>query len=125
MAATSTSARSSRSHHSPHILVLPSDLAPFTKVLPAPQQAQQAAAQQAGAADASLAPAGSNASPAPAATSAATPAKQSQQQQQQPVVCVNPGRLTKGAGGGTYAHISVQPGEGALAERCRVEIRRI
>ena len=58
----------------------------------------------------------------------------------QGTLCVNPGKLTKGNGGGTYAHISVNPlarqaggelsafvcvGGGGLASvaRCRVRVR--
>jgi hypothetical protein len=40
-------------------------------------------------------------------------------------VCINPGRLARGAGGGTYALVSVAPGEGSVASRCRAEIRRV
>lgn len=41
------------------------------------------------------------------------------------VVCVNPGRCMRAAVGGTFAVISVQPGEGSTASRCRVEVRRV
>ena len=47
------------------------------------------------------------------------------------VLCVNPGRLAKGAGGGTYARIVVVGGGGGaasslpLADRARVEIVRV
>lgn len=41
------------------------------------------------------------------------------------VVVVNPGRLTKGSSGGTYAHVTVVPGSGSLASRCRVDIVRV
>ena len=43
------------------------------------------------------------------------------------VLCINPGRLTKGESGGTYAHVLV--GDGGVGkgihDRCRVEIRRV
>ena len=43
------------------------------------------------------------------------------------VVCVNPGRATKGATGGTFAHIYVNGTNGmtGIDERCRVDIKRI
>ena len=40
-------------------------------------------------------------------------------------VCVNPGRLTKGSSGGTFAYLQVALGQEALDKRCKVEIRRI
>ncbi|KXZ48752.1 hypothetical protein GPECTOR_25g336 [Gonium pectorale] len=80
----------------PDLLLLPSDLAPFAKLLP--PAAWEAGAPPAGA----------------AAPSAAAP-----------VVVLNPGRLSKGAAGGTFAHVVVAPGSGALADRMRVEVKRV
>jgi hypothetical protein len=59
------------------------------------------------------------------------------------VVCINPGKLTKGATGGTFAHVYVGPHQEALGvaggapaatngavlhavdSRCRVEVKKI
>ena len=47
------------------------------------------------------------------------------------VVCVNPGRLTKGSNCGTFAHIHIEPAKetvskiSTLDQRCRVEIRKL
>lgn len=44
------------------------------------------------------------------------------------VVTINPGRLAKGNGGGTYARISVLDVDGsdkAFSSRCRVDIVRV
>lgn len=83
----------------PDLLLLPSDLAPFAKVVQPGQQAGSLPEGQA----------------------------QEGQAQQAPtqVVAVNPGRLARGAAAGTFAHVHVKGGEGALAQRCRVEIIRI
>ena len=71
----------------PDIILLPSDLNPFAKLLalpaPLPQEANPAAPQQ-----------------------SAVPAHTGGQ-----VVCVNPGRMTKGAGGGTFARLQIGPSE--------------
>ena len=40
-------------------------------------------------------------------------------------VCVNPGRLTKGSSGGTFAYLQVALGQETLDKRCKVDIRRI
>ena len=42
-----------------------------------------------------------------------------------PVVVLNPGRLTRGSGAGTFAHVSVVPGQQPLVERMKVEIKRL
>ena len=101
---------------SPDILLLPSDLTPFAKLLPCPSAPPQAA-------DPVVHPQGS------------TRAGQ--------VVCVNPGRLTKGSGGGTFSCFQIGPSEegkaaalgGAPATngnlphqihaRCKVTIKRV
>ena len=67
----------------PDILLLPSDLNPFAKLVPVPAPPPQGA-------DADAHPLG---------------AVQTVGQ----VVCVNPGRLTKGAGGGTFASFRIAP----------------
>jgi len=46
------------------------------------------------------------------------------------VICVNPGRATKGATAGTFAHVYVNGANGSVAaecieSRCRVDIKRI
>ena len=70
----------------PDILILPSDLNPFAKLLPLmyppPQEAE------------------------PASHPASTAVQSTGQ-----VVCVNPGRLTKGAGGGTFTTFQIGPSE--------------
>lgn len=73
---------------SPDLLVLPSDLAPFAKTCPVHTPADAAAAADAAQADAAAGEAGG--APAPAAAPQQPPAN---------AVCVNPGRLTKGASG--------------------------
>ena len=115
----------------PDLLLLPSELAPFAKTLtlpppPCPAASDEASEQQ---------QQPSSIAAAAAAAAAAEPPGV--------VVCVNPGRLTKGSSGGTFAHIHILPlpeavgvAAGAPAatnapvphrvdQRCRVEIRRI
>eukprot|EP00775_Hariotina_reticulata_P006992 gene6992-7206_t len=82
----------------PELMLLPSDLAPFAKLVPA---------GVATAAGGSYAP----------IQDSATPGSQ--------VVVINPGRLAKGSSGGTYAHITVAEGSGTLASRCRVDLVRV
>ena len=45
------------------------------------------------------------------------------------IVCVNPGRATKGATAGTFAHVYVNAASGSIAQgiegRCKVEIKKI
>ncbi|KAG2444445.1 hypothetical protein HXX76_001198 [Chlamydomonas incerta] len=84
----------------PDLLLLPSDLAPFAKVL-RPE------------AWAAAAPPGLVAAGGCAAAAAA------------PVVMVNPGRLSRGGAGGSFAHVVVAPGGGPLHERVRVEVKRV
>lgn len=104
---------------SPDLLVLPSDLAPFAKPCPVhtPADAAVAAAAQA---EAAAGEAGS--APAPAAA---------QQQPATRAVCVNPGRLAKGASGEgrcaphSRAHMPIlQPGA-AVAPLSFVACRRL
>lgn len=64
---------------SPHILLLPSDLNPFAKLLPLPSAPPREAGSALHSKDTIVSP---NAGQ---------------------VVCVNPGRLTKGNGGGTFS----------------------
>jgi DNA polymerase alpha subunit B len=98
----------SRPHHrQPDLLLLPSDLAPFARRVP---------------------PTG------PGGCGGVRPGAPPPQDD---VLCVNPGRLAKGAGGGTYARIVVVGGGGGggagaadasslpLADRARVEIVRV
>ena len=42
-------------------------------------------------------------------------------------LCINPGRLVKGHGGGTFAHIHVLPGPQGqkLSQSCKVEIKKL
>jgi len=41
-------------------------------------------------------------------------------------ICINPGKLVKGASPGTFAQVSIVPSEGAgIESRCWVEIRRL
>ncbi|KAG2447187.1 hypothetical protein HYH02_007930 [Chlamydomonas schloesseri] len=84
----------------PDMLLMPSDLAPFAKVL---RPESWAAAAPPG-----LVAAGG----CPAAAAA-------------PVVIVNPGRLSRGGAGGSFAHVVVVPGSGPLHERVRVEVKRV
>lgn len=78
---------------SPHILLLPSDLNPFAKLLPLPSAPPREA-------DSAL---------HSKHTTVAANAGQ--------VVCVNPGRLTKGNGGGTFScfQIGLKPEDGKAA----------
>jgi DNA polymerase alpha subunit B len=87
----------------PDLLLLPSDLAPFAKPVPAggphPECCASGGGEGAGGAAA------------------------------RSVLAVNPGRLVKGSGGGTYAVLTLPRGaaaaEGGLAANCRVEIVRV
>ncbi len=101
----------------PDILLLPSDLNPFAKLLPLPTPPPQGA------------------DPASCQPNSACNGSQ--------VVCVNPGRLTKGAGGGTFTSIRIGPSEEGRAAalgrppatngklmhnihaRCKVSISRV
>ncbi|GMH43711.1 hypothetical protein BSKO_11633 [Bryopsis sp. KO-2023] len=40
-------------------------------------------------------------------------------------ICVNPGRLAKGQGGGTYASVVIVGSTGDIRERCKIKITRI
>lgn len=108
----------------PDILLLPSDLNPFAKLLPVPPQLSAASLQPADSALHTQSAAGSN-------------GKNAQ------VVCVNPGRLTKGSGGGTFSCFQIgasQEGQAAASGRapatngklphqvhlrCRVTVQRV
>lgn len=124
---------------SPDIMLLPSDLNPFAKVVPLPQHNSMAststAADTSGAAQTGVqqdnAIAAGNANAGDGNNSAGR------------VLVINPGRLAKGATGGVFAHLWVNPLQEALAvldgqppasngrlqhhvdQRCKVEIRRI
>lgn len=79
----------------PHILVLPSDLAAFAKPLPVENTSNTGA-----------------------------------EGGQTTTLCINPGKLVKGASPGTFAQVSIVPatseGEDAgITSRCRVEIRKL
>ncbi len=93
----------------PDLLLLPSDLAPFAKVLqPAAWAANGAPGAQAAAVAGGSQGGGGN------AVSAAVP-----------VAVVNPGRLSRGGAGGTFAQVLVAPGAGSVVERMRVEVKRV
>ena len=88
---------------SPDVLLLPSNLAPFAKLL----SLEVAAGGQSAASLSAVNPSAAVA-----------------------VVAVNPGRLAKGVSGGTFAHVQVVPaGEGDVGnevhKRMRVDIRRL
>ncbi len=114
----------------PDLLLLPSSLAPFARCVPlpaAPPDAAAAPGAAAGAPPAAAAGAAGGGSGGGGGT----------------VVCVNPGRLAKGAAGGTYAELHMGASAEGLAaaagqppatnaplphrlhERCKVEIRRV
>ncbi|GFR52569.1 hypothetical protein Agub_g15161 [Astrephomene gubernaculifera] len=92
----------------PDLLLLPSDLAPFAKVLAPP-------AWEAGAP-----PGLNNNNPAAGAGAGAGSSSSAA-----PVVVLNPGRLSRGGAGGTFAHVVVVPGAGPVVERTRVEVKRV
>lgn len=100
----------------PHLLLLPSDLAPFAKVLPAGTALSEAPPQADGG-DVAMADA-----PPPTAAPAASSAEAD-------TVCVNPGRLARGSLGGTFAHVHVAAGAGAagapMGSSVRVDIVRV
>ena len=103
----------------PDILVLPSDLNPFAKLLPLPSAPPHEAD--------------------PVLQSKPTPAGPNAGQ----VVCVNPGRLTKGNGGGTFSCFQIGASEEGKAatlgsapatngklphhvhKRCKVTLKRV
>ncbi|KAL3690758.1 hypothetical protein R1sor_004409 [Riccia sorocarpa] len=97
----------------PDILILPSDLAPFVKVLALPSSPQLASgADESGGRE-------------------SIPLKEEQQRK---CVCINPGRLTKGSSGGTFTELLVLPDassyEGCdapppVSSRSKVTIKRI
>lgn len=99
----------------PDILIVSSELAPFAKLLPVPSPKLEASGGKTDVAECG----------------------------EDTVVCINPGKLTKGATGGTFAHVYIGPhllakevAEGKpaptngavlheVASRCRVEIKKI
>ncbi len=105
-------------HATPHVLVLPSDLAPFAKLLRLPRR-PRAAAQP----------------PAPAGAAPSPQAADGEGEGEVEVVCINPGRLVRGTTGGTFALVTVsapaapaagtEAGGAGWARRCRVELRRV
>jgi DNA polymerase alpha subunit B len=113
----------------PHLLVLPSDLAPFAKLLPGGTAASEAAAAppaEGGAAAEDGASAMETEAPAEAASGAAAAAAP---RGDTATICVNPGRLARGSLGGTFAHVHVAAGAGGagapLGEHVRVDIIRV
>lgn len=123
----------------PDLLLLPSDLNPFAKVLGMEgycsvqrlQQQQQQEAKQ----EMDTSSGGLSGTPTRHVSSSSI-GRGVSVQQAAVALAVNPGRLAKGAGGGTFAHMwvmdgSVSAGTGAeagsssVAQRCRVEIRRV
>jgi DNA polymerase alpha subunit B len=95
----------------PNILVAPSDLAPFAKVVAISHpdalvaENNETPVQENGNADAAM-------------TEAAAASSN--------VVCINPGRVTKGTTAGTFIHMWVaESGEGGVETRCRVEVKKL
>ena len=87
----------------PDVLLLPSDLAPFAKAVDA----------------SAVLPVGVAGAPLPPPTGEGVP-----------FVAVNPGRVARGTGGGSYARLTVAPSSGSgeaapLAERVEVRIVRV
>ncbi|KAG2493700.1 hypothetical protein HYH03_008214 [Edaphochlamys debaryana] len=103
----------------PDLLLLPSDLAPFAKLL---QPATWAPGAPPG-----LLPGANGAGAAGTGVGAVGVVGQGQGAvpSTAPVVVLNPGRLSRGGAGGTFAVVAVAPGEGPLGERVRVEVRRV
>lgn len=97
----------------PDVLLLPSDLSPFAKLVAEAAPAAPALAGDAAGAEGACAVEG-----AAGGAAAQPPAPRL-------VVCVNPGRLAKGAAGGTFAHVWVAPGSEPVEGRTRVEVIRI
>ena len=95
----------------PHLLLLPSDLAPFAKVLPGGPAVSEAPPQATEGGDATMEDA-APAAPAPAAADADAA-----------TVCINPGRLAKGSLGGTFAHVHVAAGAGTAAAPVGTSVR--
>ncbi len=84
----------------PEILITPSDLAPFAKCTKV-------------------------ASPAINLECETTPVSQMSSRD---VVCINPGRITKGATAGTFAHVYInkkEMSEEQISSRCKVEIKKL
>ncbi|GIL88295.1 hypothetical protein Vretifemale_16219 [Volvox reticuliferus] len=94
----------------PNVLLMPSDLAPFAKLLP--PTAWMAGGPPGLEVAGSVAGAGKGTGAAPPVSAA-------------PVVVINPGRLARGAAGGTFAHVVVSPGDAPVLERIRVEVKRV
>ncbi|EFJ42302.1 hypothetical protein VOLCADRAFT_107349 [Volvox carteri f. nagariensis] len=92
----------------PDVLLLPSDLAPFAKVL-------TPATWMAGAPPDFMEAVNRTGSTGAAAAVMSTA----------PVVVINPGRLSRGSAGGTFAHVVVSPGAAPVVERTRVEPQRL
>jgi DNA polymerase alpha subunit B len=97
---------------SPNLLIVPSDLAPFAKVVPLERNCLGTASSE------SAQEVMPNAIESAEETGAA--------------VCINPGRLTKGSNAGTFAHVHIAPKVAQaeakpvpLHDRCRVEIRKL
>ncbi|KAL4552225.1 hypothetical protein Ndes2526B_g06451 [Nannochloris sp. 'desiccata'] len=99
----------------PNVLIAPSDLAPFAKVVAVSYPALVAAAEnnnngtpENGSADATI------------AEIAASNSK---------VICINPGRVTKGTTAGTFVHMWVAGQEescgNGVESRCRVEVKKL
>ena len=97
----------------PNLLVLPSDLAPFAKVLPAVPQVSTAPAP--------AQPQGEEAGEAMAVDAAPTRVLEAGED----TVCVNPGRLARGSLGGSFAHIHVQAAGAPFSSRVRVDLVRL
>ena len=99
--------------HAPHVLLLPSDLAPFARAV----TTRVRGARAAGGGDAMRV----DGDDATAASWFAAPAGQAAQHA---TVCVNPGRLARGNLGGTFAVVTVQHAV-PLSSGVRVDILRV
>ena len=127
----------------PDVLIVPSDLAAFAKMLPMPKSSHLLAANSPAMAGAAGAKPEFEAAPAAASPSISLPAAGSNAAGTVAVVAINPGRLAKGVTGGSWAQfsIAVDPAAGAalrgdppetnaaaphsISSRCRVDIMRI
>lgn len=96
----------------PNVLIAPSDLAPFAKVVAIPYPSLVAAAEN-----------NNNGIPENGSTLAEVAAPNSN------VICINPGRVTKGTTAGTFVHMWVaeqeESGGKGVESRSRVEVKKL
>lgn len=123
----------------PDLLLLPSDLNPFAKLLNMEGYCSvQRLQQQQGPGQHPNTSSGNGGTPTGQASGSGGGGAIAASAVAAVALAVNPGRLAKGAGGGTFAHMwvtdgslavghgaGVGAGSGGIAQRCRVEIRRI